>query len=164
MCRERCGFVLAVSLAGLITSAALGQQEKERRIDLAKVPAAVKRAADMAAPDVTWHHASKETRTIYELTGKNAHGREVEVEVTPEGEVIEIETAIPLREVPKVALDAFKAKYPHLKATGAESVWERGRIVAYDILTRKDHKSVEYRVSPDGKTVEFGEEEEEEEK
>ncbi|HMB07643.1 MAG TPA: hypothetical protein VKP69_28415 [Isosphaeraceae bacterium] len=164
MRRERCGFVLAVGLAGLITSAALGQQEKEQRIDLAKVPATVKKAADMAAPGVTWHHASKEAKTIYELTGKNAHGREVEVEVTPEGEVIEIETAIPLSEVPKVALDAFKAKHPHLKATGAESVWEGGKIVAYDILTRKDHKSVEYRVSPDGKTVKFGEEEEEEEK
>lgn len=164
MRRERCGVVLAVGLAGLITSAALGQQEKEQRIDLAKVPAAVKKAADMAAPGVTWHHASKETKTIYELTGKNAHGREVEVEVTPEGEVIEIETAIPLSEVPKVALDAFKAKYPHFKATGAESVEEGGKVVAYDILTRKGHKSVEYRVSPDGKTVKFGEEEEEEEK
>ena len=164
MRRERCGFVLAVGLAGLISSAALGQQEKEQKIDLAKVPAAVRRAADMAAPGVTWHHASQETKTIYELTGKNAHGREVEVEVTPEGEVIEVETAIPLHEVPKAALDAFKAKYPHLKATGAESVWERGRIVAYDILTRKDHKSVEYRVSPDGKTVKLEEEEEAEEK
>jgi hypothetical protein len=81
----------------------------------------------------------------------------------PKGEVIEVETAIPLREVPKVALDAFKAEYPHLKATGAESVAEGGQVVAYDILTRKDHKSVEYRVSADGKTVKFEEEEEEEE-
>ena len=130
MRRERCGFVLAVSLAGLITSSALGQQEKDQRIDLAKVPAAVQEAADKAVPGVTWHHASKMTeegKTIYELTGKNAHGRAVEVEVTPEGEVIEVETAILLREVPKVALDAFKAEYPHLKATGAESVAEEGQ-------------------------------------
>jgi hypothetical protein len=35
-----------------------------------------------------------------------------------------------------------------------------GRVVAYDILTRKDQISVEYRVSPDGKTVKFEEEEE----
>lgn len=167
MRRERCGFVLAVGLAGLITSAALGQQEKDKRIDLTKVPATVKEAADKAVPGVTWHHASKETeegKTIYELTGKYTHGRAVEVEVTPKGEVIEVETAIPLREVPKVALDAFKAEYPHLKATGAESVAEGGQVVAYDILTRKDHKSVEYRVSADGKTVKFEEEEEEEEK
>ena len=103
---ERCGFVLAVGLAGLITSAAMGQQEKDQRIDLAQVPAVVKEAADKVASGVTWHHASKETeegKTIYELTGKNAHGRTVEVEVTPEGEVIEVETAIPLREVPKIA-------------------------------------------------------------
>ena len=166
MRRERCGLVLAVGLAGLITSAASGQHEKDRKIDLPKVPAAVKKAADTAAPGVTWHHASKETeegKTIYELTGKDTKGRKVEVSVTPEGEVMEVETAIPLSEVPKVALDAFKAKYPHLKARGAESVEKGGRVVAYDILTRKDHKSVECRVSADGKTVKLGEEEEEEE-
>ena len=61
MRRDRCGFVLAVGLAGLITSAAWGQHEKVQKIDLAKVPAAVKKAAHMAAPGVTWHHASKET-------------------------------------------------------------------------------------------------------
>ena len=167
MRRERCGFVLAVGLAGLITSATAGQHEKDRKIDLARVPAAVKKAAHTAAPGVTWHHASKETeegKTIYELTGKDAKGRKVEVKATPEGEVMEVETAIPLSEVPEVALDAFKAKHPHLKATGAESVEEGGRVVAYDILTRKDHKSVEYRVSADGKTVKLGEEGEEEEK
>ena len=81
MRRERCGFVLAVGLR-LITSAASGQHEKDRKIDLPKVPAAVKKAADTAAPGVTWHHASKETeegKTIYEPTGKDAKGRKVEV-------------------------------------------------------------------------------------
>ena len=43
---------------------------------------------------------------------------------------MEVETAIPLSEVPKVALDAFKAKYPHLKARSAESVEKGGRVVA----------------------------------
>ena len=73
---------------------------------------------------------------------------------------MEVETAIPLSEVPKVALDAFKANHPHLKAMGPESVEEAGRVVAYDILARKDHKSVGYRGSADGKIVKFGEEEE----
>ena len=62
MRRERCGFVLAVGLAGLITSAAAGQHEKDRKIDLARVLAAVKKAAHTAAPGVTWHHASKGPR------------------------------------------------------------------------------------------------------
>ena len=156
-------FVIAL-LAGSLGLFSATVQGADEKIDLAKVPAVVKQAADHAAPGVTWTKATKEVedgKTIYELVGKDAKGREVEVEVTPQGKVIEVETHIPMSEVPATVTDAFKAKYPGQKVTDTEAVSKDGKVVAYDFATKLKGKDVEVRVSADGKTFEVEEAEDE---
>ena len=64
-----------------------------KAVPLDQVPAAVKQAAVDAVPGFVLERASSETKeglVVYELEGP-ADGKKVEVEVTAEGKVLEIE-------------------------------------------------------------------------
>jgi hypothetical protein len=90
-----------VSIAGL---ALLGflivparSDEEHQKVDLGSLPAAAKEAADKAVPGAKWEKASKETekgKTVYEIKGDDAQGRDVEVEVTADGKVLQVETGV----------------------------------------------------------------------
>ncbi len=151
--------VLAFGVTLSVVGAALAHEEK---VDLAKVPAPAVAAAKKAAPEVKWSGATKETKdgkTTYELSGKDAAGAGIEVEVTADGKVEAVETEIPMSKVPKVVLDALKAKGKGFKANMAEEVRKGGKLTAYEFDGKdKDGKDAEVTVSADGKTVEFEEE------
>jgi len=129
----------------------------EQKIDLAKVPAVVRQAAEKAAPGVKFTQATKETeegKTTYSLEGKNAQNRDVTVEVTPDGKVLEVETEIEMNEVPKIVSSALKAKMPTFLPVEASTIHKDGKLVWY-AFEGKDEKGAELDVlvSPDGKTV-----------
>jgi len=69
------------------------EDEDEEEIPLSEVPQVVKDAAAAAVPGIVLEEASRETedeRVIYELEGE-ANGTEYEIEVTEDGEVLEVE-------------------------------------------------------------------------
>ena len=151
--------LMAFGVAALAAGPALAHEEK---VDLAKVPAPAVAAAKKVAPAVKWTGATKETeegKVLYELSGKDAAGTSIEVEVTADGKVQAVETEIPLSKVPKVVLDALKAKGKGFKASSAEEVRKDGKLTSYEFDGKdKDGKEVEATVSADGKTVEFEDE------
>ncbi|MDR3632821.1 MAG: hypothetical protein P4L84_03240 [Isosphaeraceae bacterium] len=151
--------ILSALMAGLCITArpALGLDEDE--IPLATVPSAVRLAAAKAVPDAKWAKAFKSTEddeTIYELTGSDSKGREIEVELTPAGKVLEIETGLPIADVPQLVRDVLGARAKGIKIDRARAVTQDGKVVAYSFDGRnaKD-QSVEVRVSTDGKAVEI---------
>jgi uncharacterized membrane protein YkoI len=80
----------SVSCASMCSSA-----EDEREIPLSEVPAAARAAAEGAVPGIRLTEAEVEEeggRLVYELEGV-ADGKEYEIEVTAEGEVLEVEEA-----------------------------------------------------------------------
>ncbi len=144
---------LVIGMAALVMRPASGE---EQTIDLKKVPAAARTAASKAAPGVKWAEAlliTVDGKTTYELSGDNARGDGVEVEVTPEGEVLTVELEIPLARVPKVVIDALKAKVKGFTATSAEEVRRAGKLIGYEFEGKKGGQEVEVNVSLDGKTV-----------
>lgn len=151
-CRQTATLVLV--LAAVPASA---QEEKE--IDMARVPAPVRQAAMKAAPGARLTSAFKETdegRTTYELSGRDAQGRGVEIEVTGRGVVLGVETEIPVSQVPRVVIDALRAKARGMKFTSAEVVTRNGRIISYEFEGEDAAgDEVEANVSPDGRTVDL---------
>jgi hypothetical protein len=154
--------IVALSVAGLLAAVAMARGDDEA-IKLSDVPAAVRKAADKAAPKATWTGATKETdegKTIYSLSGTIPVGgedREVAVDVTAEGKVLEVEVQIPLKSVDPRILGLVKAKYPKFQPEGAASASRAGRLLAYVLSGTMDKKNVVVRVSADFKTIELGE-------
>jgi uncharacterized membrane protein YkoI len=150
-----------VSIAGL---ALLGflivparSDEEHQKVDLGSLPAAAKEAADQAVPGAKWEKASKETEkgeTVYEIEGDDAQGRDVEVEVTADGKVLQVETEIAMSEVPGVVTDALKAKLPKFKPEEVKSIAKEGKVVSYEFEGDDEKgKEIEVYVDADGKTV-----------
>jgi hypothetical protein len=80
--------------------------------------------------------------------------REVEVEVTPEGALVEAETKIPLEEVPIVVREALKARLPNLKPEEVESVTKGIGPAGYEFDGRDEkNKKIEVFISADGTQV-----------
>jgi hypothetical protein len=133
---------------------------KMRGDDLAmsKVPPTVKKAAEKAVPGGKWESASSET--IYELEGKDAKGRAVVVEVSDDGEVNEVSTELPVKEVPDAVLSALKAKMPRFKIETVFESKQEGQVAGYSFEGKrpKDKEEIGVFVSPDGKTIEIDEE------
>jgi hypothetical protein len=82
--------------AGLLVATCGCGEAMERPVPVAmdQVPAVVKDAAAKALPDVKFDQAQTVTedgKNVYEMRGKTKTGKIREVEVTPSGEVVQIE-------------------------------------------------------------------------
>ena len=141
---------------------ALGELKRRRMygddIAMAKVPAAVKKAAEKAVPGGKWESAFSET--IYELEGTDGKGRAVVVEVSDDGEVNEVNTELPIKEVPETVMTALKSKMPRFKIETVFESKQGGKIAGYSFEGKRprDKEEIGVFVSPDGKTIEIDDE------
>jgi hypothetical protein len=68
-----------------------GGQEKKEPVPLDQVPEAVMKVAKEKLPDVKFERAAKEANGDYELIGKDKKGKTREIDISPSGEVTQIE-------------------------------------------------------------------------
>lgn len=149
-------------IAAVALSGTAGAGEKERKISLGDLPPDVKAAADQAVPGAKWHSAEQETGkggVHYELKGKGADSdREVEVEVTPDGKLLQTEIEVPLKEVPEPVRMALKERWPDFKPKEVKAVTRQNGASGYEFEEpRGMGKEFEVFISGDGKTVEVKE-------
>ena len=122
-----------------------GDEKDEAKVAVVDVPAAVRHAAEAAVPGIVITKAAKETdegKEYYEVSGTVA-GSKVDVLVTPEGEVVEVERAMALDSVPPAVRAAAEKKLPGFVAERAES------------STMKDRTTIELRGKVSGKVYEI---------
>jgi hypothetical protein len=151
-----------VALLAAALSGTLGAAEKERSIPLSDIPPEIKAAADKAVPGAKWHSAEQETdkgQTIYELKGKDAEkDREVEVEVTPDGKLLQTEVEVPLNEIPDAVRSTLKNRWPDFKPKEVKAVTRQDGTQGYEFEESKaGGKEFEVFISGDGKTVDVQE-------
>ena len=148
-----------IGLAAGLVWIASARADSEAPIALAKVPAVVVESARQAAPGVKLEKAVKsveEGKTYYDLIGRDAQGREIDVELTASGQVLGVGTEVPMASVPKIVLSALKTKSKGMRFTEAEIVTLNGRLIAYRLSGRNSQgDDVEATVSPDGRAVEI---------
>ncbi len=86
----------------------------EEKVPLNQLPAAVSAAVKKRFPAAEMVRASKETedgKTVFEVAIKD-HGLKMDVSLTADGTITEIEQTVAAKELPKAAAAALKDKYP----------------------------------------------------
>lgn len=141
----------------------------EEAVPLDKVPKAVLDATKTRFPDAELVAAEKETEdnvTIFEMAIKNK-GQNIDVSLTPEGKILEIEKQIAAKDLPKAVSAALAAKYPEATYKVIEEVIMvkdgKEKLEYYEAhLVTAQKKRIEVRVGSEGKIL--GEEDQSKEK
>jgi uncharacterized membrane protein YkoI len=144
-------YVVAVTLLPLAT--ALWAQEK--KIPLSEVPEKVMTAVKDKFPGAEITGAEKETeegKVIYEINLKHK-GQKIDAEFTPEGEFLEMEAVIDVKDLPKAVTEAIKARYPDGEFKRAERVTKKDESITYEVIVQWGDKKGEVVVDPDGKIL-----------
>jgi uncharacterized membrane protein YkoI len=132
----------------------------EEKVPLDKLPKAVVDAVKARFPDAKLVGAEKETengKTVFEVAIKNKD-QNIEVTLTPEGEIVEIEKEISAKDLPEKVTKALQAKYPKATYKTIEEVIKvdkkKEKLAYYEVLlVTADKKKFEVSVEPDGKIV-----------
>jgi hypothetical protein len=131
----------------------------EQKVALKDLPQAVLDAVRAKFPGAELKGAGKETedgKTLYEVALKDK-GQDVDATLTPEGTITEIEREITPQALPKPVAAALEAKYPKASIKKAEmivAIDDGKETKSYEaILTTEDKKSVEVKLSPEGKIL-----------
>jgi Putative beta-lactamase-inhibitor-like, PepSY-like len=147
------GLVAAVAL----TAALLRADDAEEKVPIDKLPKAVTDALKEKFPGAELLSATKDTDddgVTYDVTIKYKK-QELDVTLTPEGKIVEIEREIEVKEVPKVVMDAVKKKYPKATFKGASEITKDDKVAEYQLdLVTMDKKRLYVTFDKDGKFIE----------
>src|SRR5437879_4588867 len=105
----------------------------EDKVPLDKLPKAVVKAVTTKFPKGKMESAVKATadgKTSYEVTLK-AGKFGIDVTVTSEGKIVQVEKEMPFTDLPKPVADAFNAKYPNVKVKRIEELSKEDKIISY---------------------------------
>jgi hypothetical protein len=141
-----------------VTGLFLSARADEEKVPLDKLPRAVVGAVKKRFPAAKMVAGSKETeegKTLYEV-GLENNGQKVDVTVTAEGQIQEIEQTVAGNDLPRPVAGALNGKYPGAKIQKAESITKvKGgdeKLESYEVvLATASGKKVEVVLSPDGK-------------
>ncbi len=92
-------------------------------------------------------------KDLFEVKLTKASGDKVEVDVAPDGTILQIEEKIAVDALPDTVKKAFAARYPKAKPTGAERQ-TAGKDVHYEIAFQSDKGRKEATFSSDGSFLE----------
>jgi hypothetical protein len=155
--------IRTLPVAGLLAVLGLtsGTRAQGGEIPLNRVPGAVMNSAKARFPGAEIKVASEETEDgkppVYELKLKH-HRRDVGVTLQADGTVVQMETAVPAKELPKTVLRVLERRYPGASFNGAGSVKKGPEVKKkadyYEFyLMTADQRPVLVQVAPDGKVL-----------
>jgi uncharacterized membrane protein YkoI len=147
----------------------------EERVSVDKVPKPVMDAVKARFKEAQVTGAGKETeegKPVYEITLK-VKGQDIDVTLTPQGQTLLVEKAIPRESLPKAVSSTLETKYPQATYKIVEEITKveknQDRLAYYEVLlVTPDGKKLEAQVTPEGKITNeekkgAGEDEEEDE-
>lgn len=151
--------VSAITIAAGIAFVNAGQppkDESERKVRESEVPKAALEALKKLAGGNALTELAEEVEhgvTYYEGSWKGTNGK-VDALVTASGDLVEIEEAISISDLPKLVVEKAQAA----AGKDAKLYVEKKTIVLYEVKFRKDNRKHEVVYSPDGRTHEHEEE------
>ena len=99
-------------------------------------PPAVPAAVTQAYPDATQQGCKAEHedgKDIFEVKLTKADGTRAELDVSPDGTILQTEEVVPATGMPDAVASAFAAKYPGAQASRVERVTVPGKPVTFEI-------------------------------
>ena len=155
--------VVGVVLSGISLTSAAADEEK---VPLDKLPDKVRAAvkAKFAGAElVSAQKESEDGKALYEVAIKHK-GQTIEVTLTPEGTITEIEKEIAAKDLPKEVAAALAAKYPKATFQKVEEIL-KGETISYEVLlVTAEKKMFEVKLDPQGKILEEESKDKQEEK
>ena len=142
----------SIDTDGILIAQKLGKIQ--RKIELSEVPMTVLSvaiAASGAEPTQAGVQINPDGSTVYELGGQNQQGFDYEIEINPNGEIIEIDEQVDASAVPEEVMKAFNYWLPDAQIV---STWRSTRYTSFDYyyeIVIGDDFWVE--IPADGKTV-----------
>ena len=145
--------------AVLLLSVALARGDEEK-VPLDKVPKPVVEAVKARFKNAEVTGASREMekgQVVYEVTIKD-RGQNIDVTLTPQGEILLIEKEIAARDLPRAAARALEGKYPRATYKIVEEIVKvekkQERLAYYEVLlVTAGKETLEVLVTPEGKIV-----------
>jgi len=151
---------LGIGIASVLLVFVAGARGDEEKVSLDKVPGPVVEAVKARFANATVTGASKEKekgRVVYEVTIKDK-GQNIDVTVTPQGEILLIEKEIAARDLPRAVARALEGKYPRATYKIVEEIVEvakkQERLAYYEVLlVTAGKETLEVLVTPEGRIV-----------
>lgn len=130
-----------------------------------ELPQAVLHTIQQRFPKAQIEHSKRdheEGRAVFELRLREKLGdqeyRRVEVEIAPNGEIVEIEQPIRLSELPDEVVAAIGRDYPQGTLQRASQVLKKDRLVWYEVkLSQLDGSRFEIECTPGGTILDVDE-------
>ncbi|MEE2730211.1 MAG: hypothetical protein VYA55_05280 [Pseudomonadota bacterium] len=145
---------VAVAWAFAVGSVVAGESVT---IELQAVPEPILQAATRAMPNAHFHSANTEQEAaglVYEIQGKTADGRALEVDVLESGQVEEIEVEFTRDLVPGAVLKAVEHQYPGFKIEFIEASHSASKkVIQYEFVGTMGGKQLDLEVSADGRRI-----------
>jgi len=146
------------AVAGLVLTRGSVQADEET-IPLDKLPKSVAAAVKKRFPKAEWIAAAKETdgkKTEYEVILKN-EGQKIDVTLTPEGMILQMEKEISAKDLPKAVTKTLKKSYPKAVFKRVEEFITvkdgKETLEFYEVLLGIEKKTVEVKVDSGGKII-----------
>lgn len=153
-----CGLTLFFSTAtacgGAATAAGPGGTSNDARP--ASCPAAVTGSVAKQFPASALSSCKSEGEhghEQFEVKLVDQGGEHIEVDVAPDGTILQVEQMLPVDRVPAKVLAAFAAKYPGVTPTSAEKQTRPGKPATYEIAFTADSRARESTFAEDGAFV-----------
>lgn len=141
---------LAFTTASLFATSAIADDAKT-------CPAAVTKATDKAFPKSTIAKCKAEKehgQDQFEVKLTKADGSMAEVDVAPDGKILQVEEKIAVDKVPAAVMKAFAAKYPKAKVGAAEKQTPASGTPSYELAFATDTGRKEVTFTESGTFVE----------
>jgi hypothetical protein len=127
-------------------------------LELTQVPPHVLEVAKHYAPDAQWESAGTDfdTQTMwpeYEIAGKLPNGTAIEVDVTPEGNLHEVETVIEAAAVPEPVMKLIGVYLPGFTPTLIESSARPDNVTFYEFEGTVNGREVDVEVNAAGTEI-----------
>jgi len=144
------GVVLCVAV---YTAQADKEEEIERKVTEAEVPAAALATLKNLAAGAKITEFAEEIEhghTFYEGSWKAPSGGDVDILVTPTGDLVEIEELVGADQVPAAVL----AMAQKAASKDAQLTFEKKTLILYEVKFQKDNRQKELLLTPDGRRIE----------
>ncbi len=142
-------------VAGTMFALTLSVSAQEKKVDRAKLPAAVEKTVQEQSKGSTIKGISSEIEDgvfQYEVE-MTAVDHSKDIAIAKDGTLLEIEEEVALASLPANVQSALTAKSAGAKITKVESLTKKGKLVAYEAATLKGTKKGEIQVGPAGEKL-----------
>lgn len=148
--RASLGMVAAAVL--VLAGVAVPAWADDEAVPVRELPRAVRRAVEKKFPGAEIERAERETddgKTVFEVTLEAEDDQDIDVELTPDGKILEIEREISVSKLPEAVRETLSKRYPGAKVRKVEAISRGdGEDERYEVLL-----SAEVVLTAKGKVV-----------